>query len=169
MLAHLADRGGGRVSPTARALGGGRRIVGDTFTHLVSLGLLARNPGHGHPLRPEFQLTPAGRPVSRWAAEFLQSLSPAEVDAVRRAWALPVLRLVVEPRSFGQLRNELVPVTDRALSLCLARLAEGRLVRHEPRATEPLARGSYLAAWRGVRLSATLQETYEFGGHAAEP
>ena len=35
--------------------------------HLIELGLLERNPGYGHPLRPAFRLTELGRTVATLA------------------------------------------------------------------------------------------------------
>lgn len=162
MLAHLAESGHGRVSPTAHALGAGRRIIGETFLHLAQLGLLERAPGHGHPLRPEFVLSSRGSSVAAWAQEFLVRMSTSDWAAMRRAWALPVLRLVSEPQTFGSLRGQLDPVTDRALSLCLTRLTQPGWVerRVEPAVRPPQV--SYLAQGRGLLISSSLQETFSF-------
>ena len=158
VLAHLGTAGfrGCRVSPTAHAVGAGRNIVGQTFGHLVDVGMLVRAQGHGHPLRPEYQLTAQGKATAQWARAFLDRVSDEEWNTARRAWTLPVLRLVDTPRSFSHLRSDLRPVTDRGLSLCLGRLVDAELIA---RRTLDTSRG-YLAVGRGAELADQLRETF---------
>ena len=47
----------GRQAALIAATGAGRTAFAQSLTHLVELGLMERNPGYGHPLRPEFRLT----------------------------------------------------------------------------------------------------------------
>jgi len=68
-LGLMADGVSGRVSPLAAAAGCGRTSMGASVEHLVDLGLLERNPGHGHPLRPEYRFTEQGAYVADWALE----------------------------------------------------------------------------------------------------
>ena len=42
-------------------LGLSRSMLTASLTQLIEAGWLQRNPGHGHPLRPEYVLTDAGR------------------------------------------------------------------------------------------------------------
>ena len=43
------------------------RVPRVTLSNLVDAGLVERNPGYGHPLRPEYLLTPAARASRRTA------------------------------------------------------------------------------------------------------
>ncbi|TPV96986.1 MAG: transcriptional regulator [Myxococcales bacterium FL481] len=157
VLAHLSESDGCRVSPTAHAVGAGRNIVGQTFRHLADVGMLQRAAGHGHPLRPEFQLTPRGKAVAAWARTFLSGMSDNEWKTARRAWTLPVLRLLRDPCTFTELSTSLQPVTDRGLSLCLSRMIGARFI--EPRTMAELANG-YVAIGRGRELTHTLDATF---------
>ena len=161
VLSLLAGTAGARVSPTAHALGAGRKVTSDTFVHLCAIGLVERMPGHGHPLRPEYRLSRAGEPVAEWARVFWTGLSEVERDVVRRAWALPVLRLLSNAHGFGELRAELQPITDRALALCLQRLTKNELVRRDVDASRRPPRVTYVADGRGATLAATLRSTYD--------
>ncbi|MEM6987990.1 MAG: transcriptional regulator, partial [Pseudomonadota bacterium] len=64
-LAAIAQGVPARVSPLAAALGSGRTAMGSAVAQLLELGLLETNPGFGHPLRPEFRLTPSGQGLAR--------------------------------------------------------------------------------------------------------
>src|SRR4029079_6119097 len=60
VLAELArgDAGGGRFANLRRRLGVSGESRRRTLATLVEAGLVARNPGHGHPLRADYVLTP---------------------------------------------------------------------------------------------------------------
>ena len=67
ILAHM-DRGvPGRQAALISATGAGRTSFRQSLDHLIDLRLLERNPGHGHPLRPEFRLTAEGAEIARIA------------------------------------------------------------------------------------------------------
>ncbi|MEM9602572.1 MAG: winged helix-turn-helix transcriptional regulator [Pseudomonadota bacterium] len=131
-LALIARGTVARTSPLAAAAGCGRTAMTASVEHLVSLGLLEANPGYGHPLRPAYRLTPAGARVAAWA-ETLDSAVPPAVDRalLRGKWTLAVLHCLDRERRFGELRATLQPVTDRALSASLGRLAAERWVTRQ--------------------------------------
>jgi DNA-binding HxlR family transcriptional regulator len=128
-LALMARGVSGRVSPLAAEAGCGRTAMSVSVEHLIDLGLLERNPGHGHPLRPEFRLTLMGLHIAEWALE-LGSFAESESDKalMRSKWTLPLIDCLHQERRYSDLRRELVPVTDRALSNCLSKLTEHRWV-----------------------------------------
>src|SRR3546814_8449157 len=60
LLAVLASRKGARVVELIHRLGLSRDSLTRTLQAAAALGWVRRNPGHGHPLRPEYILTEAG-------------------------------------------------------------------------------------------------------------
>ena len=81
-----------RVSPLAAAAGCGRTSMSASVEHLISLGLLERNPGHGHPLRPEYRLTPGGVYVAEWAKGLINLVkSDQDQSLLRNKWSLPLI------------------------------------------------------------------------------
>src|ERR1700742_3786009 len=70
-LALLADRGGARFVELQRKLDVGRESLRRALDALIELGYVRRNPGYGHPLRPEYVITAAGRKAGRVAARVL--------------------------------------------------------------------------------------------------
>ncbi|MEM8731211.1 MAG: winged helix-turn-helix transcriptional regulator [Pseudomonadota bacterium] len=123
ILGQLASGTPARQAPLLAATGASRTSFAHSMAHLIDLELLERNPGHGHPLRPEYRLTETGR---QWAeiAHRIQSIGlGGEGDTLlRKAWSLPVLAVCAEPQYFGQIKRALPPITDRALSQTLKRL-----------------------------------------------
>lgn len=124
ILAYMHNQNDARVSPIAHQLAASRTSVSAAIQHLIMLGLLQKNSGHGHPLRPAFALTKKGKQVAAWAAELDSYLAPNDWTIARRNWSLPVLRQAIPASRFGKLRAELSPVTDRALSETLKTLGE---------------------------------------------
>ena len=92
LMAHVGGAGGGsRFAAMLAALGASRSALAASLAALQEAGWLARNAGHGHPLRPEYVVTAAGRADRR--------LLRAGDGAARaaRPGARPALALVAAP------------------------------------------------------------------------
>jgi len=92
-------------------------------------GWVAYNPGHGHPLRPEYTLTKKGAAAALHAQDILNaSAKLCLAPRAFRRWTLPLaFELRSAPLHFTQLKSELVPAPPRALSLTLQ-----QMMTHEP-------------------------------------
>lgn len=131
ILARIAQGTSCRQAPLIAATGAGRTAFAASLTHLIELNLLERNPGHGHPLRPEFRLTALGEEAAGMAARIMAAPGRGEVALLRRAWTVPVLAVTARPRLFTEIRNTLPPITDRALSQSLQQLESHAMVRRD--------------------------------------
>lgn len=109
----------GRQAPLLAATGASRTAFAQSMEHLIRIGLLERNPGHGHPLRPEFRLTQQGKTAAAIAARIHQITQDEDRDLLRRSWTLPVLTTLLRPSHFGDIKRNLQTITDRALSQSL--------------------------------------------------
>ena len=119
ILAQLDAGIPGRQAPLLAATGAGRTAFAQSMNHLITIGLIERNPGHGHPLRPEFRLTQIGKSAAKLASQ-INHVSKAEDQVLlRRSWTLPVLASLHSPRHFIEIKRDLSPITDRALSQSL--------------------------------------------------
>lgn len=122
-LGLMANGVNARVSPLAAAAGCGRTAMGASVEHLIQFGLLEKNPGHGHPLRPEYRLTHEGESLAEWAAQLAGFIKSERDKALfRNKWSLPLISCLSEEKRYSDIRRELIPVTDRALSNCLSNL-----------------------------------------------
>jgi DNA-binding HxlR family transcriptional regulator len=130
VLALLAEEKGARFARLVGALGLPRDSLVQTLDHLAAIGWIMRNPGHGHPLRPEYVLTPAGQEVGAACARMMDVRRRLAVGSTSLPrWSLPIIgRLDEDWARFTDLRNDLVPVTSRALSLNLQQMVAGRVV-----------------------------------------
>ena len=143
VLAELHRTGGTRFVTLCRRTGAGGEPVRRALTRLVTRGLVARglvsrNPGYGHPLRPEYVLTPAGARIAPACALVLDELAALEIgDIGLNKWSMPVLAALRAERRFSELRGELPGVSPRALTLALKALAEAGMVERTVLASYP--------------------------------
>ncbi len=141
----------GRQATLLSASGAGRTAFAQSLHHLIDLKLLEKNPGHGHPLRPEYRLTPIGVQIAIIASAINTTATLASERALlRRAWTIPVLIASREPCCFKDIKKELVPITDRALSQSLKQLQTQhwiiRKVDAEIRPPRPLYKATNIGA-----------------------
>ncbi len=121
VMALLSREEGARFAVIARRFGLSHHSLTRCLAHLRAMGWVIPNPGHGHPLRPEYLLSEAGRPVGALAerlASERERLALGAADLPR--WSLPVVAgLAPDWSRFGELQARLSPVTPRALSQTL--------------------------------------------------
>jgi DNA-binding HxlR family transcriptional regulator len=149
VLAELLRQKGSRFAALVGTLGVGRESLRRTLDSLLELGLVARNPGYGHPLRPEYVLTRSGEVAARRCAKLLESVDDDEV--LLRKWSLPVLAALTQPARFSELRATLPGVTPRALALALKDLQNADFVERRIEDAYP-PRSVYSATQSGRRL-----------------
>lgn len=130
ILAQVGEERGSRFAGLLARLGLSRSVLAASLAALQDAGWLIRNPGHGHPLRPEYVLTKTGASVAAFCQEVMAQREKLglEPDQLPR-WSLPLIaRLDGETARFSALREALRPVTPRALSLTLKQMLQVKLV-----------------------------------------
>ncbi len=130
ILALLHSNKGARFVVMKQSLSVNADSLTRNLHYLIELGWVARNPGYGHPLRPEYILTPRGEVLAPKCGKLVQAVDRLDVaDTVYRKWSIPLL---VSIRSgtgrFSMLRDDL-GVNPRALTQSLQRLCASDLVR----------------------------------------
>ena len=155
VLAELARTRGTRFVVLVNRLGIGRESLRRTLAALVNLGLVRRNPGYGHPLRPEYLLTKPGEDVARRCARLLAALD-GQADVALKKWSLPVVAALHRPARFSELRDALPGVTPRSLALALKDLERAGLVRRRVEDTYPPST-VYAATQEAARLQRILR------------
>lgn len=145
ILAMLHEGVPGRQAPLLNATGAGRTAFAQSMTQLIELGLVVRNPGYGHPLRPEFRLTPTGLEAAGIASRILKITQKTDQNLIRRAWTIPILSTLQHPQQFSGIRKRLITITDRSLSLSLKNLEERKWVSRTISETSRPPRAIYQA------------------------
>ncbi len=145
--------GGAKFVTLQRRLGVSRDSLQRTLTTLVDTGLVGRNPGYGHPMRPEYTLTTRGSRLAPACAALLEGLRDLGVEDIGlRKWSLPLTYSLAQGSGrFNRLCDDL-DVTPRALAQALkelqhAGLVERLLVEDSPPRTE------YRLTGKGKRLT----------------
>ncbi len=150
----------GRQAPLLSSIGANRTAFAKSLVHLVNLGLLERNPGHGHPLRPEYRLTLEGAKIAKVAGNIVDIVpSDEEFALLRRTWTIPVLTVIHTPRRFTEIKSELFSITDRALSKSLDQLQELKWLRREIDIEVRPPRPSYQAVNAGFKICQAVNDS----------
>ncbi|TDW14970.1 winged helix-turn-helix transcriptional regulator [Kribbella kalugense] len=127
VLAELHRGHGGRFVNLTHTLGVSRESLRRTLTFLLETDLIRRNPGKGHPLRPEYLLTdPQLGADAAVLTDLLDNLGVTDVGL--KKWSLPTLTLLASERRFSEIRRALPDVTPRALTLTLKDLESSGLI-----------------------------------------
>lgn len=133
VLAGFQPRGGARFAELLGSIGLPRDSLARALDTARAQGWIIANPGHGHPLRPEWVLTASGQKVADLAgviAERMEELGLTSPDLTR--WSLPVLQALLSGADrFNQLVRQLAPASPRALSQTLQVLVANDLVGRE--------------------------------------
>jgi DNA-binding HxlR family transcriptional regulator len=133
VLAELHRLRGSKLVTLVHRLKASRGAVKQTLADLIRLGLVMRNPGYGHPLRPEYVLTARGIRIAPACAALLEELFlRGLVDVGLKKWSMPVLGALSSlgrgGGRFSALMESLGSLTDRALALTLKDLQRAGLL-----------------------------------------
>lgn len=153
----------GRQAPLLAATGAGRTAFAHSLDHLIQIGLVERNPGHGHPLRPEFRLTDPGARAGAIAKRIYDLSGQDDHPLLRKSWTLPVLTALHSPRQFNEIKRHLPMMTDRALSQSLKSMEARAWVRRDVDGTARPPRPLYHAVNTGGQISQITAPAVVFG------
>jgi DNA-binding HxlR family transcriptional regulator len=130
VLAELHRAEGAKFVTLVNRLGSNPGAIRQTLDTLIDLDWVRRNPGYGHPLRPEYILTARGERLAPACDRLDGALSSLGLrSAALRKWSMPVLYVVGEgPTRFSQIPRALRDVTDRAVSMALKDLSGATMV-----------------------------------------
>ena len=96
-----------------------RSSLSASLNGLIELGLVKRNPGYGHPMRPEYLLTESGAAIGEQCLRLAQLLDRRdEADFAYRKWTLPLVAAIGEGvERFSEVR---IALGDRATPRAIA-------------------------------------------------
>ncbi len=133
LLADLAGHGGGRFVELVHRLSISRDSLVRTLDAARDQGWIILNPGHGHPLRPEYVLTKQGERLAGCAESIrIAQIGHGIAPGTLTCWGLPLVHAIGHGHQrFNALARTLSPASPRALSQGLQRLAGHELVNRE--------------------------------------
>jgi DNA-binding HxlR family transcriptional regulator len=129
-LAELQQSEGAKFVTVMRRLNASDRAIRQSLDYLASERWVERNPGYGHPLRPEYIVTTEGAPAGGLAQTIADHLGPHRRSLSTDRWALAVLASFENSSMrFTELAQRNAPVSPRALALTLKHLVEAGLLK----------------------------------------
>ncbi len=130
VLAEIHRTAGTRFVVMVNRLGVSRDSLTHTLDALIAARWVRRNPGYGHPLRPEYILAKSGSRIAPHCQNLLEELQSRQAEDIGlRKWSMPVLLMIAEGEGhFAELKSALPGITARALSLALRDLQEASLI-----------------------------------------
>ncbi len=133
ILALLHESNGARFVVMKHGLNVNADSLARCLQFLTEGGWVRRNPGYGHPLRPEYVLTPRGRTVASQCNRLVRTVEHLHVgETVYRKWSVPLLVTIKAGTvRFNGLRQAL-DINPRALTQGLQRLHASELIRQRP-------------------------------------
>ena len=158
-LAELHLLGGGAKGVVLyKRLGVRRDSLGMALEALIEFELVIRNPGYGHPMRPEFIWTTAGRRLAALCADLMARLDRMNnIEVAKNKWSLPVVFATANTDGrFNAIKSALPDITSRALTLALRDLQEAKLITRKLVDDDP-PRTEYSLTSRGRSLVPVLQ------------
>ncbi len=157
ILAELQRDSGAKFVTLAYRLSASQTVVRQTLDELIQRGMVRRNSGYGHPLRPEYLLTRYGERLAPECMTLHDALRKRELcDVGFKKWSMPALFAIGDgARRFVDVVGAL-EASDRAVALTLKDLSEVALVRRA--VVESFPPGS---AYSPTRAGAALLPTLE--------
>jgi DNA-binding HxlR family transcriptional regulator len=130
-----------------------------TLRALTGQGRVRRNPGYGHPMRPEYLLTVAGQRLAPACDRLMRSAERLGLgDVVLRKWTLPTLFVLIVSQGglrFSEMREQISPITPRALAQSLKEMEHAGLIDRDVADTYPPS-VTYRVARLGRRMAPSL-------------
>jgi DNA-binding HxlR family transcriptional regulator len=153
VIAELHRSEGAKFVSLVHKLSSSPGAMRQALEELIELGWIRRNPGYGHPLRPEYILTRAGERIAPACSDLDAAIDLLSLeDVALRKWSMPALHAIGEgPTRFTRIVRALPGATDRAISLTLKDLGSSAIVERKL-VTGPPIGSVYAAAPTGMRL-----------------
>ena len=128
IVAELQRHSGAKFVTMVNHLDVSRASLSASLADLVARGLVIKNTGHGHPMRPEYLLTTDGKSIGEQCLALTRIVRQGEeADLAFRKWTLPLIAVIgTETRRFNEMRSHLVGATPRAIAIGLKSLLEQR-------------------------------------------
>ena len=133
VLAELHRSSGSKFVTLVNKLGLSRGSLTLSLQHLVAQGLVRRNAGYGHPLRPEYLPTLRGAALGKDCLALVRLVRAQAAERVAYCkWSLPLLLAMGKDKSrFNALGAALGDITPRAQTLALKSLENIGWIRRE--------------------------------------
>jgi len=124
IIAELYRLQGAKFVTLYQSLGISKAVLSASLQALIDLDLVIKNSGHGHPMRPEYLLTPSGQLIGEQCLSLVGLMRKRdETDLAFRKWTLPLVAAIGgKMRRFNEVKGTLQDASPRAITLGLKSL-----------------------------------------------
>lgn len=131
VIAELHRGRGAKFITLLNRLDLGRSTLRRTLDALIESGWVQPNPGHGHPMRPEYLLSARGKTLGPHAQALHGELLQAQLaELALRKWSMPIVyTLSIRDRRYGEIEAALPGSNPRALTRALKDLCQAQLIQ----------------------------------------
>jgi len=148
IIAQIHARSGAKFVALANSLPISRSALSASLHDLIALGIVARNEGHGHPMRPEYILTTVGEQLGADCEELVRVVTRRHADDIAfRKWTLPIVAAIGDQAvRFNEVRSALENASPRAITLTIKTLLSRKWITRNIIDDYPPAAGYQLMA-----------------------
>lgn len=148
IIAEIHARSGAKFVTLVNSLPISRSALSASLQDLIALGIVARNEGHGHPMRPEYILTRVGEQLGADCEELVRVVSRRRAgDIAFRKWTLPIVAAIGDQAvRFNEVRSALENASPRAVTLTIKTLLSRKWIARNIIDDYPPAAGYQLMA-----------------------
>lgn len=148
VVAEIHARSGAKFVTLANSLPIGRSALSASLHDLIALGIVTRNEGHGHPMRPEYVLTKVGEQLGVDCEELVRVVTRRRAgDIAFHKWTLPIVAAIGDQSvRFNEVRSALESASPRAVTLTIKSLLERKWIMRNIIDDYPPAAGYQLMA-----------------------
>lgn len=157
LLASLHQLGGAKFITLLNRHQMSRDSLSRTLDVLIQHGWIMRNPGYGHPLRPEYIFTPAGETLGPLCAQLMNEILGLENIGLNK-WSMPVVYSLCQGHHrFSEIKKMIPGITPRALTKTLEQLEQACLIQRNA-ISENSTRSRYDLSTKNCPLCAALEQ-----------
>ncbi len=159
ILADMEGSSGCKFVTLAAHLNGSRAALKASLGLLETLDLVIPNPGHGHPMRPEYVLTAQGALLTQPAKALIRTLERGKaLELGLRRWSMPMVQVIHAGQNrFSTIAEALGPATDRSVSLTLIDLQNNTWIKRKQLDSRP-PRSTYSLSPKATRFTPILAD-----------
>jgi DNA-binding HxlR family transcriptional regulator len=130
IIAELHQSGGTKFISLIHKLTLSRDSLSRTLKSLAVQKWVTRNPGYGHPMRPEYILTENGRAIGPFCFDLAEKISELRLEEpALKKWSMPLLFAICSSiHRFSDLREAYPEITPKALTEALKEMASAELI-----------------------------------------
>lgn len=130
IIAQIHKNNGAKYIFLHKSLQISKAVLSDTLPILIEAGYIQKNPGYGHPLRPEYIISPSGKLIANQCLDLYESLKKEGLESlISSKWCLPLILVIAKDRKrFSEIKEDIKTLTSRSLSYTLKKLENEKIV-----------------------------------------